>query len=198
MILWQSLQLLYVYCDMDTDGGGWTVFQNRFDGSVDFYRNSAEYERGFGNLEKEFWLGLAFVQEMTSQGKTELRVDLTAADGTTAYDTFQNFYLSEGPNYSLHFEAGTYTGWKSMLYHNGVPFTTYDADRDAYDENCTVKDRGGWWYSQCADANLNGEFVTPGTERSGRPEAGMVYKSFKGTESLKASKMMSRRVSRQD
>ena len=37
------------------------VFQNRFDGSIEFYRNSTEYENGFGKLETEFWLGIVLV-----------------------------------------------------------------------------------------------------------------------------------------
>jgi hypothetical protein len=65
-------------------------------------------------------------------------------------------------------------------------------DRDG--NNCAVLDRGGWWYDNCATANLNGEYVTPGTYRPFRDVGGMIYYSFKNEESLKVSKMMFRRA----
>ncbi|XP_076105752.1 fibrinogen-like protein A [Mytilus galloprovincialis] len=46
-----------VYCEMDTEDGGWTVIQRRLNGSTNFYKGWTAYEDGFGNLDHEFWLG---------------------------------------------------------------------------------------------------------------------------------------------
>ncbi|VDI41721.1 Hypothetical predicted protein [Mytilus galloprovincialis] len=61
------------YCDMKTDGGGWT---HRQDGRVDFYKGWEDYVNGFGNLKTEFWLGNDKLYKLTSNGYYELRVDL--------------------------------------------------------------------------------------------------------------------------
>jgi len=68
-----------VFCDQATAGGGWTVFQKRLDGSVDFYRGWADYKNGFGKLNGEFWLGLDKINRLT---KTKNRVRLDLEDTT--------------------------------------------------------------------------------------------------------------------
>ncbi|GBO28419.1 Techylectin-like protein, partial [Araneus ventricosus] len=50
---------LDVFCDMDTDGGGWTVLQRRgdFKRPLDYFNKDWEsYKKGFGDIDKEFWL----------------------------------------------------------------------------------------------------------------------------------------------
>ena len=97
-----------VFFDQTTAGGGWTVFQKRLDGSVDFYRGWDDYKRGFGNLNGEFWLGLDKITRLTKQ-RSRLRVDLEDTTGKTAYAEYDYFGVtSEKSKYKL--SLGTYSG----------------------------------------------------------------------------------------
>ena len=99
-----------VYCDQKTSGGGWTVFQKRLDGSVDFYRGWNDYKKGFGNLYGEFWLGLDKINRLTSSDRYKLRVDLEDIEGKTAYAEYNLFAItSERTKYQL--SLGSYSGW---------------------------------------------------------------------------------------
>ena len=98
-----------VYCDQTTTGGGWTVFQKRMDGSVDFYRGWADYRGGFGTLNGEFWLGLDKIHRLTSSGGYKLRVDLEDFAGNTVYAEYGLFEVgSEETKYKL--SIGNYSG----------------------------------------------------------------------------------------
>ena len=98
-----------VFCDQTTAGGGWTVFQKRLDGSVDFYRGWDDYKHGFGNLNGEFWLGLDKIYRLTTKQRSRLRVDLEDTTGKTAYAEYDFFGVaSENSKYKL--SLGTYSG----------------------------------------------------------------------------------------
>ncbi|XP_031565954.1 ryncolin-1-like [Actinia tenebrosa] len=146
-----------VYCDQKTSGGGWTVFQKRQDGSVDFYRGWADYKNGFGDLKGEFWLGLDKINRLTHQTRNRLRVDLQDIKGKSAYAEYDYFAVSsERSKYKL--SLGTYSGTAgdSLSYHRGMAFTTKDSDNDAHNGNCAVSYKGAWWYKDCHNSNLNG------------------------------------------
>ena len=105
-----------VRCDMDTTPGrGWTVFQRRMDGSVDFYRNWVDYKNGFGDLSGEFWLGLDKIHRLSATGQNVLRVDLETFENETAYAVYKSFSVGdESKAYILNF--GTFLGIKHSLF----------------------------------------------------------------------------------
>ena len=158
----RATNLFQVYCDMETDGGGWVVFQRRMNGVVDFYRPWADYLKGFGDLNGEFWLGLHNIHRLTLAANTTLRVDLSDFEGEKRYANYSTFrVLDSSRKYTLI--IGGYSGdaGDSMARQNGMNFTTYDEDNDlGQNEHCAVRYKGAWWYEHCHDSNLNGRYLS--------------------------------------
>ncbi|KAL5022000.1 hypothetical protein ScPMuIL_001155 [Solemya velum] len=153
-----------VWCDMETDGGGWTVFQRRQNGSVDFNRDWAGYETGFGDLTGEFWLGNSYIHTITSGGSYELRIDLADSNGEMRYAQYSSFIVN-GAASSYRVAVSGYSGdaGDSFGIHSGMAFTTPDRDHDIWDSdtfsgNCAIKRVAGWWFADCGQCSLNGVY----------------------------------------
>ena len=150
-----SKKAFKVYCDMSTDGGGWTVFQRRKDGSVNFYRNWDEYVNGFGNLNGEFWLGLKYINDITTLSSSTLRVDLPSG----YYAKYSSFSVGNSASkYQLSAYGYSGNAGDSLSYHNGMKFSTPDQDNDNYGGNCAQAYKGSFWYNACYYCNPNGEY----------------------------------------
>ncbi|KAL3847223.1 hypothetical protein ACJMK2_018145 [Sinanodonta woodiana] len=148
-----------VRCDMETDGGGWTVFQRRVDGSVDFYRKWADYKSGFGNANTEHWLGLDDIHKLTAQGNKTLRVDLITPwpSQQSAYALYSSFTVgNETSKYLLRVDGYSGNAGDSMTYHSNMMFSTQDNDNDLYSGNCAMIYQSAWWYRACHTSHLNG------------------------------------------
>ncbi|XP_030210618.1 tenascin isoform X4 [Gadus morhua] len=147
------------YCDMTTDQGGWLVFLRRQNGKQEFFRNWRNYTAGFGNMEEEFWLGLANLHKMTNSANYELRVDL--GDGAeTAYAQYDKFTIAEPrTRYKIYLGAYSGTAGDSLTYHHGRPFSTFDNDNDVAVTNCALSYKGAFWYKNCHRVNLMGKYA---------------------------------------
>ncbi|XP_078336948.1 uncharacterized protein LOC111132439 [Crassostrea virginica] len=153
-------KLKQVFCDMSTDNGGWTVIQRRVDGSVDFYRNWTEYRNGFGNVDKEYWIGNEILHHLTSMKNNELRVDMQRFNGEKAYALYSNFSVGdENSKYQLTVQGYSGNAGDSLTYSNKMKFSTMDQDNDKYMVSCSTYRKSAWWFNNCALTDPNGQYT---------------------------------------
>lgn len=138
-----------VYCDVKTAGSAWLVIQRREDVSVNFFRNFASYQQGFGDVNNDFFIGLNTLNVLTAAKPQELYIHLEDFEGRTRYAKYSEFAIGNGANlYGLNV-LGTVTGTAGdgLTYHKGKKFSTFDRDNS----NATFTDNaafytGAWWY----------------------------------------------------
>ncbi|XP_051912143.1 LOW QUALITY PROTEIN: fibroleukin-like [Hippocampus zosterae] len=153
------------YCDMESFGGGWTVIQQRLDGSVSFNRTWNEYKKGFGNLRGEFWLGNDHIHLLTKAKDMMARIELEDFEGVREYAKYDQFYVANDfLRYRLSISgysgtAGNAISFNKHFNHDQKFFSTPDRDNDMYPSgNCGAYYSSGWWFDACMSANLNGKY----------------------------------------
>uniref|UniRef100_A0A3Q3W6Y3 Fibrinogen C-terminal domain-containing protein n=1 Tax=Mola mola TaxID=94237 RepID=A0A3Q3W6Y3_MOLML len=139
-----------VYCDMDSQGGRWTVFQRRMDGSLNFYRPWNQYKMGFGNAAGEYWLGLENIHQLTHNWTSELLVTMEDFEGHQVFAGYSSF--------SVGTEADGYVLSVSGFSEGGAGAYELYCDQDIWSGNCARKFLGAFWYSNCHSTNPNGVY----------------------------------------
>ncbi|XP_022062321.1 angiopoietin-related protein 3 [Acanthochromis polyacanthus] len=184
-----------VYCEMGSDGGS-TVIQRRVDGSADFDQTWEKYEKGFGDLEKDFWLGLKKIHSITQQGVYILRVDLE--DWKEEKHWAEYCFSLEGPSkdYTLHVSHPSGDLPDAMANSTGMRFATKDRKKDNHqNSNCARNYTGGWWFNACGDTNLNGRYLWVRAKGRSVRRKGIHWKPGTGSShSLKMTKITIRQA----
>ena len=162
----------YAYCDMETDGGGWVVVARRAGGKRDFNKTWRHYKKGFGPLDKDFWIGLDAMYLLTHPFvDAELRFDMRHENGSWYHAYYNQIVVGpESDNYRLTVRG--YDPERSTIYDavstlNGQPFSTKDnvnVDFQPVRSSCPGnlnRSGAGWWWrpvGHCYRVNMNHQY----------------------------------------
>ena len=93
------------------------------------------------------------------------------------YDVFSVDEAST--NYRLNVSGFTGNCGDSLEYHNRRVFSTMDRDSDAWlDGNCAEKNKGGFWFRKCANANPTGMYQPEGYVNSDALKWYLCYQNY--------------------
>ncbi|XP_066915019.1 ficolin-1-like [Clytia hemisphaerica] len=189
-----------VRCNMDVDGGGWTVFEHRFDGSVDFIdRDWVDYKNGFGSPDGELWLGNEALHSLTTSSVHDFYIHAGTFPGSSLpssqhskYDGF--IVANQADDYRMNANSKV-SGIESIKHNRGMRFTTRDRDNDAHGvDNCATRiPRGGFWYHNCGHLFFQGQYYGQESCENLQGIHWRFYYTATGTQCLKWVEMMVRR-----
>ncbi|XP_044317549.1 fibrinogen-like protein 1 isoform X2 [Drosophila rhopaloa] len=179
-----------VFENIPSAGSNWMVIQRRIDGNLLFNRfDQSEYDNGFGDLKKEFWVGFEVLHQLTNMGRFELYIQVVDFDDVTAYARYDHFVVgSKAEGYIIR-SLGAYSG------NAGDALKSLKNKKVGY-WRCQNHTSFQWWYSDQMKCNLNGSYdsLEPRTvAKPGKFWWGN-WKMAKSEKYLKSCKMLIRQV----